>query len=410
MKLHIGIAAPIATEDVADLLSGDVSGLPKGYLGAPFTAVLIAELLKQGHRVSAFTTDNSIFPQSEVVKASGDNFDFYLCAERPRAWRMNGWHLGRGMDGFAYERRLLAKIMTAAQPDIIHAHWSYEFALAAIKTGIPHLITCHDAPAVVLRFNPYPYRAMRYLLARLVFSKGRAFSTVSEYMLTRIQHYTQLPITVVPNPLADFVLASGRQRQRPGVVRLGLVCNGWNAWKNPKPALLAFAEFRKRQPEAELHLFGYGFGSGEVVQQWCLQQDLTAGMIFHGSTPHRNMIAQLNELDLLLHPALEESFGVVLAEAMALGLPIVAGRNSGAVPWVVGANNNPGGVCPAVLTDVREPTALVAAIEQALDADYPLRSAAGYARVRQMFAPAGVSKRYMALYEKLLPGASSAND
>jgi hypothetical protein len=32
------------------------------------------------------------------------------------------------------------------QPDILSAHWTYEFAAAAIATGIPHVVTAHDAP------------------------------------------------------------------------------------------------------------------------------------------------------------------------------------------------------------------------------------------------------------------------
>ncbi len=405
MTLHIGIAAPVATEHVAEFLSGDISGIPKGYFGAPFTGVLIGELLKQGYRVSAFTTDTSIYPQCGIVKVGGENFDLYICPERPRAWRFNKKHLGRAVDGFAYERLMLADTINTAKPDIIHAHWTYEFAMAAIKTGIPHLITCHDAPAVILRFNPYPYRAIRYLMARQVFRKGRHFSTVSDYMLNAIRHYTVKPIAVVCNPLADYVLAGGWVRNVPATRKIGFICNGWDMRKNPKPALQAFADVHRRQPASELHLFGHDFGVGEAAENWCRQQGLTAGFIFHGATPHKKVIDQLNGLDLLLHTALEESFGVVIAEAMALGLPVVAGRNSGAVPWVVGFEEESDGRCCAVLTDISDPGAIASAIDEAFDQHYPKRSASGYARARQLFAPRVISEAYMALYRQLLPAA-----
>jgi glycosyltransferase involved in cell wall biosynthesis len=403
MKLHIGIAGPIASEHVAHLLTGDIGGLPKGYTGAPLTAVLIGELLKQGHRVSGFTTDNSIYSHSEVVKASGPNFDFYICPERPRAWRLNKMHPGRAMDAFAYERKQLFNTIKLAKPDLIHAHWSYEFALAAIKTGIPHLITCHDAPSVVFRFNPCPYRAMRYLMARQVFRTGLHFSTVSNYMATAIQHYFTKPLAIVPNPLADFVLTGGKVRPLPATKRIGLICNGWDARKNPKPALQAFADFHSSQPISELHMFGNSFGSGEAAQQWCEKMGLTAGMFFHGAIPHKLLIQRLDQLDLLLHPALEESFGVVIAEAMALGLPQVAGNRSGAVPWVVGADDQSTDYYSAVLTDVSNPAAISAAINTAFDENYPKRSAAGYSRARQMFSPKVISAEYMALYRQILP-------
>ncbi|MDO9163961.1 MAG: glycosyltransferase family 4 protein [Methylococcaceae bacterium] len=402
MKLHIGFAGHIATEYVTDFLASDTSKLPKGYPGAPLTGVLIGELLKQGHKVSAFTTDPSLYKNSGLVKASGPNFDFYICPARPRAWRFNKIRLGRAVDGFAYERQQLFNAINMAKPDIIHAHWTYEFALAAIETGLPHLITCHDAPAVILRYNPYLYRAIRYLMARLVFKKGQHFSAVSSYMREAVQHYTKIPIAVVPNPLADSVLAIGQPRIMPTTRRIGMICNGWDARKNPKPSLEAFAKIHSEQPSAELHLFGSGFGIGEPAQLWCQQQGLTMGMVFHGTTPHRQLIEQLNGLDLLLHPAVEESFGVVVAESMALGLPIVAGRHSGAVPWVVGIDDTNDKCCSAVLTNVTDPDAIASAVVEAFDQNYPERSASGCTRARQMFASGMITESYMALYRQIL--------
>lgn len=407
MKLHIGIAGPIATEHLADLLGGDIDTMPKGYPGAPLTSVLIGELLKQGHKVSAFTIDSSLYPNSDVLKISRPNFDYYICPTRPRAWRFNKRHFGRAIDGFAYERQQLHNAIKAANPDIIHAHWTYEFALAAIKTGIPHLITCHDAPGVVLRYTRSLYRAIRYLMARKVFIHGQHFSAVSKYMATAVQHYTEKSITVVPNPLADYVLVRGRPRSVPASKRIGFIGNGWDARKNPKPALQAFANIHKDHPLAELHLFGTGFGSSESAQQWCQQHSLTKGMIFHGVTPHKQLIEHLDSLDLLIHPAQEESFGVVIAEAMAMGLPIVAGRYSGAVPWVVGVDEkNDNGLCCAVLTDVSDAYAIELAINEAFDQHYSERSASGYTRARQMFAPNVITNAYISLYREILQACS----
>jgi glycosyltransferase involved in cell wall biosynthesis len=409
MKLHIAIAAPIASADVVDLLDHSSASLPLGYTGAPFTGVLIKELLRRGHKVSAFTTDNHIYAEAELIKATGANFALYICAERPRAWQFNGKRLGRAIDCFSYERQLLAKTICAVQPDIIHAHWTYEFALAALKTGLPHLITCHDAPAVVLRFNPCPYRLMRYLMARKVFFQGKHFSTVSHYMVNKIQHYTASPMQVVANPLADFVLSSGHPRKMPDTKRIGLICNGWDARKNPQPALKAFAQFSLLYPEAELHLYGHGFGDSQTAHHWCQAQKITAKLFFHGAIAHKDLITQLKQLDVLLHPSLEESFGVILAEAMALGLPIVAGRQSGAVPYVVGYDELKPQLCCAVLTDVRDSAAILKALQTVFDADYAQRSAAAYARAQVNFTPEVIVDAYLELYRQSLNLNSQGN-
>jgi glycosyltransferase involved in cell wall biosynthesis len=396
--LHIGITGYIGTDHVAQWLKGDTSTLPKGQENAPLVGVLIGELLKQGHKVSAFTTDLSLYKNPEIIKASGPNFDLYICPERPRAWRFNKFRLGRAVDGFAYERSNLLKAIQIAKPDIIHAHWTYEFAMPAIKSGIPHLITCHDAPAVILKFNPYPFRLIRYLMARWIFNKGKNFTAVSKYLAESVQHYTKNKISVVPNPIADFVLKIGHVRSQPETKRIGLICNGWDARKNPQPSLLAFAKFKQLEPTTELHLFGHGFGINEEAQQWCQEQNITMGLIFHGATPHQQLIDQLNHLDLLLHPALEETFCVAIAEAMALGLPIVAGKYSGAIPDVVGINDKSNTRYCAELTDVTQPDKILNSLITSFDNNYAERSLLGYQRARDLYTATAVAKAYLNCY------------
>jgi glycosyltransferase involved in cell wall biosynthesis len=180
-----------------------------------------------------------------------------------------------------------------------------------------------------------------------------------------------------------------------------MICNGWDRRKNPEPALLAFSRWRKSETAAELHLYGAGFGAGQEAQQWAEQQGIATGMHFHGSVPHRTLVASLGELDALLHPSLEESFGVVLAEAMALGLPVVAGRESGAVPWVMGADAD--GRCAAgVLADVRSVDAIVLALKEIFRDRYTCRSIAGVERARTNFSAEAVVESYLNRYETVL--------
>lgn len=398
--LHVLVAGPIAGDDLRPWL--DAGAEPaRGYLGAPLTAILIGELLRQGHRVTALTTDPGLPLAGGPQVSEGPGLRFVACPARPRAWRCNGRLPGRALDGFAFERRALTQVIADAAPDLVHAHWSYEFALAALALpSLPVLITCHDSPAVVLRFTRSPYRALRYLMARRVFRRGRHFTAVSDYLARSLAPLLPAPPAIVPNPVAPYVFEAGRVRPTPGGCRVAMVCNGWDRRKNPEPALRAFAAWRRRRPAAELHLYGADFGPGERAAQWAQAQGLAAGLQFHGRRPHRELVAELAHSDLLLHPALEESFGVVLAEALALGLPVVAGRDSGAVPWVVGAAADGASDC-ALLVDVRDPAPIEAALERALDADYGRRSACGLQRA-QAFAPAQVADAYVRQYRALL--------
>jgi glycosyltransferase involved in cell wall biosynthesis len=48
------------------------------------------------------------------------------------------------------------------------------------------------------------------------------------------------------------------------------------------------------------------------------------------------MTTMAKNADVLVHPSLEESFGNIFLEAGLQGKAIIAGKNSGAVPWVLG--------------------------------------------------------------------------
>ena len=397
--MDLCFVAPVASADIAPLLHDPAQPLPAGYTGAPLTAVLIGELLRAGHRVHALTVDYHLPPGSRAARAEGERFVFEVLPGRRRAWRFEAGRPGRALDAFADERRALLHAITAASPELVHAHWSYEFALAAIDSGLPHVVTAHDSPRQVWRYTRSPYRALRWWMARGALRRAHCVTAVSDYMAAEVQPMARVPVQVVPNPVAAQALALGRERAAPAARRIGMVCNGWDRRKNPEPALRAFVRLRPGLPGAELHLFGADFGPGEQAQRWLAAQGGAEGIVFHGRLPHHELLVRLAGLDLLLHPALEESFGVVVAEAMALGLPVVAGTRSGAVPWVAGQQQ--------WLVDVTAEDAIEAAAAQALSdtARYAAASRAGRQRVLAQFSPTTVAERYLGLYDTVLAGA-----
>lgn len=413
MSLHVAIVGHVAGADVAGLLDPGQGAVPTGYTGAPLMGVLVRELLQLGHRVTAITTDSALPLGSAPVRLTGPRFEFVVAAARRRAWRPNrveaepgGWRLGRAVDAFALERQAVRDAVQAAAPDVVHAHWTYEFALGSLDAGLPTLLTCHDAPAVVLRHTRSVYRAVRYAMAREVFRRGRHFTAVSPYLAEALQSYTPHTINVVANPVAAGVLDRMGMRGAPAARRIAMVVNGWDDRKNPKAGLMACSAFAAAEPGAEFHLFGHGFGPGQEADQWVTAQGLPGRFVFHGPCPHARLLEQVAQMDVLLHPALEESFGVVLAEAMGMGLNVVAGRHSGAVPWVLGPR--PGDArAPGILVDVRSVPAIVDGLTQAFGPGYGERSALGVQRVAANFSAASVAQAYAAHYASLLAGTQA---
>lgn len=377
--MRICIVGPIATENVARLLGSEALGAPTGYIGAPILATLIETLIERGHEIVGITTDTTLHAKGGNITLQGEQLKMVYCPQRRRAFLPVGGYLGRAADAFRLERRFLVEAIRAEKPDVVHAHWLYEFAWAAQDAGFPHVLTAHDSPAKILKYSRNLYRAVRYLMARRVASRARHLTTVSPYMQTQLASITAAKIDVVPNPLPKHVLSvstaqSDSLSEMDGklVPRLAMVFNGWGSWKNGEAGLRAFALIRQTLPEAELFLYGQGVGEGEEAARWAAAAGLTEGVRFVGRLPHEQLLQQLSTCDLLLHPALEESFGAVLIEAMSLGVPVIGGQASGAVPWVVGDGgrlvdvNSPQAIAQAALELLKDLAALTAMGDQAI--------------------------------------------
>jgi glycosyltransferase involved in cell wall biosynthesis len=397
--MKIGIAGPISAESIARFLHGDVKQLPHGYSGAPLLGTLIGAFLERGHSVFAYTTSADL-PLSERVSASGDRFKITFCPVRHRAFRYSEGHWGRAADAFKHERAALSQAMRDDAPDLVHAHWTYEFALAAIESGLPHVITCHDAPQVVLRYSPNLYRLVRYFMARRVLNQAQCLTAVSPYLKQKLDRYARVPITVVPNPLPPHPpqLAERSRHFDPAHPRIAMVLNGWGARKNPQPALRAFAALRRQFPAAKLNIMGSDYGVGGKAESWASSKGLTDGVHFMGPQPYRALLAKLAESDLLLHPALEETFGMSIAEAMSLGVPVVGGQSSGAVPWVIGKNGR--------LVDVRSDQAITQAVTELLNDSREMTNLSAQAKAAALsrFSPDAVATVYEGCYQRALSG------
>lgn len=392
--MKIGIAGPIATDSISRFLAGDTSDLPRGYFGAPLLGTLIGGLLERGHSIVAYTTSSDM-PPSTRATASGDRFKITYCPARPRSFSYSEGRWGRAADVFKQERAALSQAMKDDAPDLVHAHWSYEFALAAIESGLPHVVTCHDAPQVVLRYAPNPYRLVRYFMARRLLKRAQHLTAVSPYLQQKIESYARVPIEVVPNPLPAHPahLDESTRQYDPARPRIAMVLNGWGARKNPQRALHAFAALRHTFPSAELRIMGSDYGPGGKAETWALARGLAQGVQFLGPQPYPVLLAELAGSDLLLHPSLEETFGMSIAEAMSFGVPVIGGQASGAVPWVMGQ--------AGVAVDVTSPAAMCRAMCDLLtdSAHYATASLAGKTRAKSMFSCASVAKQYEQIYQ-----------
>ncbi len=400
--LHIALVGPITSDSIELIRNSDHVDLPPGHGGAPLLGTLISALLERGHRVSVITTSTEIRPGDIEKHVFGENNELhvYYIGWRHNAFRRKNGFIGRGADFFSVERKGMESAIKAASPDIIHAHWSYEFCLSALATGIPHLITCHDDPGAIIKHDKTLYRLARYYMARQCLSRARHITAVSPSLSERIARYTKRPITTVQNPLPEWIDKLSHDKRTDNEIitktKIVMVANGWGRLKNTKVGFLAFSRYRERHPSATLHVYGTGYGENDDAAQWLKSHDIENGVELHGRIPHRELLNELQDADLMIHPALEESCPMGIAEAMRLGIPIIGGKESGGVPFVVGNGG--------ILVDVTSVDDIFGALETVLGDIELYRSLSNNARTRAstVFCTSTVAELYEKEYRKVL--------
>ena len=331
--MKIGLVSPFMPHDLADLLDpaceNDLACI-RGVLSTPVTP-MVREWHRKGHDLSIFCLDLSV---SHPYHLQGERLSIHVL---PRRRSRNCF-----ADFYREECRLIRQAVEREAPEVLSAQWTYEHAWAALQCGIPTAVTCHDSPLRYAWIAKHWFMTYQLAVAWRVIRKAERLICVSPYTARHIQSYfrPRCPVDVIPNGLLPEVFLRGKRRLEANAPRNGafVFCSigNWGGLKNVPTLLKAFSKVRLGPKPATLVLFGPRLGPQEEAEQWARRRGLHHGVVFKGSAPRAAIFDFLEtEADLMVHPSLIETHGMVLIEAMACGVPVVGGRQSGAVPWTL---------------------------------------------------------------------------
>ena len=399
--MKIGIAGPVSLEPLKSWLPKDFT-LPSVY-SFPLIGRLAAGLLTRGHEVTIFAGSEAL---QETLSLSHGPLSLKITPRRAR-WA--------AYDFYAKEVRFLTDAMRASHCDIIHAHWCYEFAAAALDSGLPTLVTAHDNPNEEHLFTrwtrAYPFWFMRCFLGRQILCRASYITAVSPYVKDNIHKITRrhTHVRVIPNGIQQALFAGGRSRLDALPIKrsnftVASVLEGFGKRKNARAALKGFSLFRSQFPQSLYVLFGGDYQQEGPAHNWARDNGLDAGVLFRGRQSQDVFHPfLLDQVDVLLHPSLLESHPMAIIEAMALGIPVVGGIDSGGVPFTL--NHGEAGL----LVDVRSPEAIAKALIKVYQDPHTARSFAKKAWIfaKENFTEEIMVDRYLMAYEEVLIGAPS---
>lgn len=145
----------------------------------------------------------------------------------------------------------------------------------------------------------------------------------------------------------------------------------------------------------EVSLVGGGKGVPRLRKE-VAKQGLQDVVSIHDAVPHPALMDWMNRADLIVIPSRREGFGLVAAEAMALGRPVVA-TDVGGLSEVLDDKRT------GLLVPPEEPDALAQAI-RVLIGDSALReemARAGQRSAKKLYSPSVVAEATLDIYRKL---------
>lgn len=236
-------------------------------------------------------------------------------------------------------------------------------------------------------------------LQRVTYGRAPCVAVVSrdvgDHCLERFPGLGEDDVFELPNPVDSSEVRAAAAGARPTGGGLRIVAAGRLADQKGFDLLIEAMSIAGPRLGAawELRILGEGPRQGKL-EDLARRRGLVGRIRMSGHSP--NPFQEVAAADLFVHPARWEGFGMVLVEAMCLGIPIVATECPGGPREILGEGS------AGLLVPPEDPAALAEAIERAA-ADPALRkrlSEEGLSRAEN-YAPARVADRLLALVDLL---------
>lgn len=218
------------------------------------------------------------------------------------------------------------KIHSDFNPDILHSNVIFPAGIIgdwlSVHLKIPHIITEHWT-----RVGNFARMPVLSFWGRKAYQRASKILPVSTYLKHEIMKAFDIDeskFTVIGNVIDSNTFLYKEKHENPSKLKFCSIAT-WARLKNPakQPELLINA-ISKLQTELNKKIELTMIGGGDKIDDLktlCYNQNVNA--IFTGYLPKNEIVKKLQDSDFFVHPTLVETFGVVVAEALLTGTPVV---------------------------------------------------------------------------------------
>ena len=300
--------------------------------------------------------------------------------------------------------RTVRRKLQELQPDLVHGQGTErDCALSAVYSGFPNLLTIHGNMrliAQVHRARPFSFAWIAARLERFTIPRSLGVVCITRYTRDAVAALAKRT-WVVPNA-AETSFFKLEPRPAPDREPLILCVGHVDLRKNQNAFIRALDPLAARTKFKVLFLGrtdpGDAYG-GEFLQllsarPWCAHA---------GFADRSKLQGHLREASLLVLPSLEDNCPMVVLEAMASGVPVLAARVGG-VPDLFEDEKS------GLFCDPLEAASMENGVSRLLaDRELARRlAAAAKARASEHFYPPVIARQHLEIYREVLrPGSRS---
>lgn len=247
-------------------------------------------------------------------------------------WPIVDLYLGRLALTMFYRRqkRRLTSLIEHHRPDIVHAQGTDIAGFLAVGCGLPTVVTVHGLLGECARFQTEPAAKARAVLAAMLTERHTVrratdLIAISPYVTRYYQKEIRGRVHEIANAIAPSFFGVGRSPERGRLLYAGRIANG----KGLIELLQAVA--RNRATISTLVLAGAApEGAYEkLVKTEVAQLNLTGQVHFAGLLSETALLREFGRAEALVLPSYQETAPMVVQEAMAAGLAVIASKVGG---------------------------------------------------------------------------------